>query len=233
MAFDQIQVKLLQWMGSDDCIANAAWTSSYGFGDDIRGKKSAADVANLVRRLITDGHTSPLETVIFRFWARWPIFVDRQHMTHRIQSSNGLSGRYRTLPSDWYDAPEDVVDVLCRTQEGSAMLEEYRHELTCQHTRYNDWLRRLKLQQSEGTISNTEYKRCREILRGVIGTSGMTERVFTMNLHALNNYFHLRISPHAQPEIRNAAEKMLACILQAKVSPVAIAALMERDWRTQ
>lgn len=235
MAFDQIQVTLLDAMGSDLSIAGAAWASSYNFSPSIveRDPNGRTRAEALVVRLINDGHTSPLESVVFRFHARWPIFVDRQHVTHRIQSSNGLSGRYRTLPNDWYGAPDDVVEILCRTYEGSAMLEEYRHELICQHVRYSDWLSRLKQQQTENIISNADYKRCREVLRGVIGTSGMTERVFIINLHSLSNYFRLRLSEHAQPEIRNSAEKMLAEVVRADVAPVAIKTLMERGWKTQ
>ena len=108
----QILVELQEWMGSDLSIANAAWTSTYD--KDKREDKylDQEKINNLVRRLILDRHGTPIESVVFRFWIKMPIFVDRQHMTHRVASHNGLSGRYRTMPEDFYDIPEDVNAIL-------------------------------------------------------------------------------------------------------------------------
>lgn len=230
MAFDQIKVELLDSMGTDRDIANAAWTSSY----DLSRKTSRNDddVAKLVQRLVRDGHTTPLESIVFRFWCRWPIFVDRQHMTHRIQSANGLSGRYRTLPSDYYELPEDVCNVLKAVGE-EQFIADYDKLVKDQITWYNRALNYLRLKEQMGRMTNGAYKRCREVLRGAIGTANMTERVFVMNLHAYANYMRLRSSEHAQPEIKDAADKMLVAITKADVAPVAIAALKTRGWKTQ
>ena len=104
----KIEVELQEFMGSDESIANAAWTSTY----DKKKREDRYDdpekVAALVPRLIREGHSTPIESVILRFWIRHPIFNDRQHMTHRIASHNGLSARYRTMPGDWFSVPADV-----------------------------------------------------------------------------------------------------------------------------
>src|SRR5271154_6353925 len=93
----KILVELQETMGSDASIANAAWTSTYN-KDKREDKYDDPDkVSNIVKRCILDGHSVPLESVILRFWIRHPIFNDRQHMTHRIASHNGLSARYRTM----------------------------------------------------------------------------------------------------------------------------------------
>src|SRR5579864_3446203 len=101
----KILVELQETMGSDRSIANAAWTSS--FDKEKREARTDQQVADIVSRLAKDGHSTPFESVIFRFWMRIPIFTDRQHMTHRIASHNGLSGRYRTMPTDYFDLPDD------------------------------------------------------------------------------------------------------------------------------
>ena len=93
-----ILVELQEWMGSDESIANAAWTSTYD--KDKREDKydDKERVSALVRRLILDGHGTPVESVVLRFWIRMPIFVDRQHMTHRIACLSMDDELYFDLP---------------------------------------------------------------------------------------------------------------------------------------
>jgi thymidylate synthase ThyX len=72
----QICVELQEAMGSDRSVANSAWTSS--FDKNKRDIKTDEQVADLVKRLALEGHSTPFESVVFRFWLRIPIFVDRQ-----------------------------------------------------------------------------------------------------------------------------------------------------------
>jgi thymidylate synthase (FAD) len=93
----QILVELQDWMGDDAAIANAAWTSTYDKSRREERYDDPAKVRDIIENKLfgqEDVHNVPIESVIFRFWIRMPIFSDRQHMTHRIQSANGLSGRY-------------------------------------------------------------------------------------------------------------------------------------------
>lgn len=230
MSLDQIQVELQETMGSDRAIANAAWTSSF---DKVRRDvKSDEQVGNLVKRLIIDGHGVPIESVIFKFWMRIPIFTDRQHMTHRLASHNGLSGRYRTMPEDWYKLPEDVQDILDTQCIGMNSAGIQRYERVCQiaNEHYRQYLSELKEAQDVGNLTNEQYKRCREVLRGMLPQAGMTERTTIMNLRSFANYQRQRNSSHAQPEIKRVAELMLEQVKAANVCPVAIATLEEREW---
>jgi thymidylate synthase (FAD) len=224
-----IQVELQEHMGDDRSIANAAWTSTYDKGK--RHERSDADVASIVPRLIREGHSTPVESVILRFWIRMPIFTDRQHMTHRIASHNGLSGRYRTMPDDFYALPEDVLQILGKTQYKAMIADTYDGFCVSAYGAYLNWLAHLKKAEDSGKLTNSEYKRVREVLRGVLPTSGMVERTTIMNLRSFANYQKLRNSDHAQPEIRQVAELMLAEVEKANVCPLAIAALKETGWR--
>lgn len=232
MGFDQIQVELQETMGSDIAIANAAWTSTY---DKNRREDKYDDpdkVNGLVERLIRDGHSVPVESVIFRFWYRWPIFVDRQHMTHRIASHNGLSGRYRTMPSDWYELPRDVCSILMKTggSLSGVVRSRYTRVLEESWNAYESSLTSLKASEKSGEITNKEYKRCREVLRGVLGTAFMVERTSIFNLRSFCNYMKLRKAEHAQAEIRHAAEQMYLIAKKAEVCPVAFKTLEEKGW---
>lgn len=232
----KILVELQEHMGSDASIANAAWTSTYD--KDRREDKydDTEKVAAIVPRLITDGHGTPIESVIMRFWIRMPIMTDRQHMTHRIASHNGLSGRYRTLPDDWFSMPQDVVDILNRLNpnpHGATPSMKINYDSICQqaYSFYNEQLRELKLQEKWGKITNAEFKRMREVIRGVLPVAGMIERTTIFNLRSFANYQRQRNSDHAQPEIRKVAELMLKEVKQAGVAPIAISTLESIGWR--
>lgn len=244
MGVSQIQVELQEWMGSDEAIANAAWTSTYD-KTKREGKYDDPDkVADIVRRCVKDGHSVPLESVVLRFWCRWPVFVDRQHLTHRMASHNGLSARYRTVPDDFYEMPEDVIRICAKAKDpeslspahcGRTTSAAYAYASMCAkaYDTYKDWLDDLRDAEKAGRITNGEYKRARELLRAVIPTAFMVERTTILNLGSFANYQRLRNSAHAQPEIREAAEKMLSAVVRAKVAPVALGALMDVGWTLQ
>jgi thymidylate synthase (FAD) len=229
----KIRVELQRYMGSDADIANAAWTSTY---DKTRREDKYDDpekVAELVKRLAREGHSVPFESVVFRFWIRLPIFADRQHMTHRIASHNGQSGRYRTLPPDWFGLPDDVMGILAKTGENNAprVRTIYDDIMRYSLTQYRTWVDWLKREEANGTITNAEFKRCRESLRAVVPTANMTERTTVINLRSFANYQRLRNSDHAQPEIREVARQMYDEVECNEICPVALAALKENGWR--
>lgn len=233
--YGKILVELQEWMGSDAAIANAAWTSTY---DKYRREDKYDDpakVSSMVPKLISDGHKVPIESVIFRFWIRMPVFTDRQHMTHRIASHNGLSGRYRTMPDDWYGIPDDCFEILNKSSPecayGGIVRNQYDDLCASANAFYKDQLVGLREAEKEGRITNAEYKRVREILRGVLPTAGMIERTTIMNLHSFANYQKLRNSDHAQPEIREVARLMLEEVKAKNIAPLAIAKLEELGWK--
>jgi len=247
MGFEQIEVELQGHLGSDRSIAETAWVSSYNKA--TRAKKTDFEVESLVRQLARDGHGTPFESVVFRFWFRWPLFTDRQHMTHRTMSHNGLSGRYRTMPREYYDIPDDVYDILNKAQSRDTedrwqralghrsspptleLMEMYYNSCEMAYHNYQSGIRFMKEAVKDSLISEEEYKRTREFWRGQLPVGGLTERVTTMNLRSFANYQRLRNSEHAQPEIRYAAQRMLEAVKAANICPVAIEELESLGWR--
>jgi len=228
-SFGQIQVELQDSFGDDKVIASAAWTSSLDY--QKKQNRSEDDVERVVKMLADLQHSVPFESVVFRFWIKMPISADRQFMTHRIASHSGMSGRYRTMPNEYQKTPDDVQQILKKAgMEDSAWV----YNSLC--TAANDWyqselLLGLKEQEKQGEISNSEYKRCREFFRGVLPQNNMTERVTTMNLRSFANFIKLRLSPHAQPEIRKIAELMLEEVKEKSKCPIAIEWLEKNNWR--
>jgi len=227
-----ILVELQEFMGSDASVANAAWTSTY---DKTKRDEKYLDnqkIESLVPRLIKEGHGTPIESVIFRFWIRMPIFIDRQHMTHRIASHNGLSGRYRTMPEDWFSMPQDVQDIFEKA-DCLGNWQASKYEEVCKHAyeNYKTQLSYLKRAEQLETITNKEFKRAREIIRGQLPTAGMVERTTIMNLRSFANYQKQRNSDYAQLELKRVAELMLEAVEAANVCPIAIATLKEIGWK--
>ena len=224
---EQIQVELQSWMGSDREIAEAAWTSS----SDLVKKQARTeeDVARIVNMLADLKHSVPFESVVFRFWIRLPIAIDRQHMTHRIASHSGMSGRYRTMPSDFLAMPDDICDILA-----SCEMEHIEEEYNKLCTAANDWytanMASFKSLRDDGKLQNQDYKRVREFLRGPLPQHNMTERVTVMNLRSFANYYKLRAKADAQPEIQQIADQMYAAIVKKDVCPIAFDSLAKNNW---
>lgn len=232
---DQIKVELQDFMGNDRSIAEAAWTSSLDY--EKKQKRTQEDVEKVVKMLAEHKHATPFESVVLRFWIKMPIQTDRQHMTHRIGTHNGLSGRYRTMPSEFLDVPADIKAIerkLSYADNGNCyqrnILDHYSHLCSEVNTFYNEALAHIKENERNKLITNSEYKRFREFLRGVLPQNNMTERITIFNLRSFANYQKLRNSPHAQPEIRRVAELMLEEVKRKNIAPVAIKWLEENNW---
>lgn len=226
----KIEVQLLETMGSDRAIAESAWTSSYDRSRiDIR---SDDDVARVVRMLAAEGHGVPFEAFVCRFWMRIPIYIDRQIVKYRIQSQSGMSARYRTMPREWQELPIDALHILdaVETNYARGVYNKFQSVSNEAYDLYEDTLARCKTAEKSGLISNDEYKRVREVLRGVLPLAQMTETSNILNLRSMCNLWRQRLSHYAQPEIRQVAQLMLDLVKQSNRIPVAINELEKSGW---
>jgi len=223
-----IKVELLGYFGTDRDIANAAWTSS--LDQQKKERRSDDEVAKVVKYLIENRHSSPIEQVVYRFYISMPIFVSRQFMRHRMQSPNEMSGRYRTLSEEFFPIPDDVNAISEKVSDRS-LVKDWDEANKKAFVLYQSRLEKYRQAEKEGLITNDEYKRVREILRGVLGTAFFTKVTTTFNLRSLANFFKLRLDPHAQPEIQEVARLMLKSVEASGNCPVAIATLKEMNWQ--
>lgn len=223
----QTKVELLSIYGTEEDVAFSAWTSS--FEHQKKSKKTPEDIKKVINFLADNQHSTPFESIIFKFWIKLPIQTDRQFQTHRIQSSNGMSGRYRTMPNEWLEVPEDIIKI---TEKFISEIDYSNYSIICEKANnfYQDYLSSLKSAEKEGKISNNEYKRAREFFRGVLPQNNMTERVSIMNLRSWANFYKLRSSKHAQPEIQYIANEMLRLIKESGKCSETIKALEKNGW---
>lgn len=69
--------------------------------------------------LLINEHTSPFEMINVWVEVKVPIFIDRQMVRHRTWKRNESSGRYITLPGEWY-IPEVVGGKAANKKQGQA-----------------------------------------------------------------------------------------------------------------
>lgn len=213
-------VELEDWYGDDLTIVNAARQSF-----DRKSLELTEADRGLINMLMRDRHGTPFEMVDFRFNVKAPIIVAREWFRHRMASYNEMSGRYSTLPPEWYvHAAHDI-----RTQRGKA--GSYVFESMD-----------VKLAELAQKEMNESYDKAwmtyqslldqgvaREVARTVLPQGMMTRFTFKVNLRSLLNFISLRSLDTAMREIQvysHTIEKMVE-----EVVPVAYNAFMEYGYK--
>ena len=186
----------------DQAIAAAARTS---YGD---GTKSIRDDRGLIRYLMRNWHTSPLEMVEFKFHLKLPIFVARQLVRHRHASLNETSARYSVLPEEYYVPELDRIRAQSTTngQGSGEPLDAYVAGDVRETMKANaaDAFDFYDFAIIKGVA--------RETARTVLPVATYTELVWKIDLLNLLKFIQLRADHHAQYEIRVYADAMAAIV---------------------
>jgi thymidylate synthase (FAD) len=184
-------VRLVDWMGSDQRIVQAARVS---YGD---GTKTVREDKGLIDYLMRHAHTSPFEQVQFTFHAKMPIFVARQIVRHRTAKLNEISGRYSILKDEFYEP--DVSRMVKQSKDNKQGSSEELLEDA------ESILQSFKDEQFEMYDNYQEYIQggmAKEMARINLPLSIYTEWYWTIDLHNLFHFLKLRMDSHAQHEVR-------------------------------
>ena len=186
-------IGLVDQMGTETSIVNAARVS---FGK-IRTEMDSRDAA-LVRYLIANHHSSPLEHVVFTFLVHCPLFVRSQWHRHRTWSYNEISRRY-TQEEITFFVPAELREQAESDRQASRVSDKI-DQAACR-----------KLIDDQNRAAYAAYETllakgvCREQARGVLPQNMMTTFWGTVDLSNLIKFLELRDSDHAQAEIREYA----------------------------
>ena len=185
------KVELLGYYGSDEVITCSAWTST---SRDLTNEKKER-IPNLINMLWSNGHETPFEKGIVHFLVDCYIASHIHLLKHRISSLNAESARYKELKEDKYYVPEYWPDA---------------------------WKERLV---DFNNVGNALYHECVKDLEPILGRKRAKEsaRFFKtynsqiqadimFNMRSFANFQKLRNSEHAQKEIREIAQEMLALV---------------------
>jgi len=201
-------VELLGYYGSDEIIACSAWTStSRELTDDKKER-----IPKLINMLWSEGHETPFEKGTVHFLVNCDIASHIHLLKHRIASINAESARYKELKEDKFYLPQDWKYLQFDKPE-----EEYT------------WYQKLKVYTEAG---NKLYHQCLEELTPILGRKRAKEsaRFFKtynsqiqadvmFNMRSFANFLKLRMSEHAQVEIRDIAANMLKLVQEIPGSP--------------
>ncbi|TGN11126.1 FAD-dependent thymidylate synthase [Leptospira ilyithenensis] len=185
-------VRLVDYMGSDEAIVQAARTS-YG-----KGTKKVSEDRGLIRYLMRHRHSTPFEMCEVKFHIRVPMDTWRQWIRHRMANVNEYSTRYSvaidsaqaTDPGQWR-----VQSVGNRQGSGGYLDLEKGNHLT-------------EKEKELQSLANSIYQErldlgvAREQARKDLPLSTYTEAYWKIDLHNLLHFLALRMDDHAQLEIR-------------------------------
>jgi len=186
-------VGLLDRMGTEASIVNAARVS-FGKRKDTLDDRDVG----LLRYLIENRHTSPLEHVVFTFLVHCPLFIRSQWNRHRSWSFNEISRRYTSVDIEFYVPPAfraQAKDNRQASVETGSLEQTACRDLVVEHHRKSLELYNQLLDMGV----------CREQARGVLPQDLFTTFWATVDLHNLIHFLELRDSSHAQWEIREYA----------------------------
>lgn len=209
-------VRLIDYMGNDDAIVQAARVS-YG-----EGTKKLQEDRGLIRYLMRHRHTTPFEMVELKFHVKLPIFVARQWIRHRSANVNEYSGRYSVMKDEFYlPKLEDVQPQSSQNKQG-------RSEQELPDSVRTSFLQTLGQSQEK---AYADYQRAldngiaRELARINLPLSLYTEWYWKIDLHNLFHFLRLRLDAHAQKEIRQYAQVMAEMV--KAVCPLAYEAFID------
>lgn len=185
-------IRVVDYMGNDAAIVQAARVS-YG-----KGTKKLSDDRGLIRYLVKNRHTTPLEMCEIKLHVKMPIFVARQWVRHRMASINEMSARYSELDKEFY-FPDPSVMGLQDTKNRQGRTGEVGGDVAA-----------LILESLKGKCDGAyeEYQSylkdglARELARMVLPLNIYTQWYWKIDLHNLLHFLGLRMDKHAQHEIR-------------------------------
>ena len=180
-------VELLGYYGSDTVIACSAWTST---SRDLTEEKKNR-IPKLINMLWSEGHETPFEKATIHFLVNTEISSHIHLLKHRVSSLNGESARYKELKEDKFYIPEDWND------EWKKRLENY--------TNLGNYLYHWCLRELEPDLGR---KRAKESARFFKGYNSQIQADIMFNMRSFANFIKLRLSDHAQVEIREIAQQM-------------------------
>jgi thymidylate synthase (FAD) len=198
--FEQVDGKVTSIKKFDSEDIDPALVARTSFNKGMKEYTKEQD-EGLVEFLMRDGHNTPVEFTTIYLEFKMPIFVARQVMRHRTASINEVSGRYVTLPKDWY-IPEVV-----RGKHSGGNKQGSEDNLTKEiQTIFKEQLQNACLFSYDSYVEALEVGICPEQARMFLHLNHYTQFVWKQDLHNLMHFLSLRLDDHAQWEVRQYAE---------------------------
>lgn len=174
----------------DTDVANSARMSFEG--QDL--ERSYEVEMKLNRYLMANKHMTPFESIEVWLEMKLPIFVARQFVRHRTAALNEVSGRYVTLPAEWY-IPEVVGGKPDNKKQGQTdtLLKETQNDFRWALDKHCKNGYELYLHHMEQGVAP-------EHARMFLSLNHYTHWLWKQDLRNLMHFLSLRTHSHAQVE---------------------------------
>lgn len=212
MKIAPIKVELIDYMGSDLSVVNAArvsfhkesdWEYEYDKHDGHGPGHLKASDQKLINYLAVHNHWSPFAHTSIQIRVTAPIFVARQLVKHQVGGVwNEVSRRYVDdepsfyFPSVWRGKPENAK----QGSSGVVDLNMLADACASPSALVKECLRTYSEMIALGVAP--------EQARMVLPQNTMTEWIWTGSLMFFARVCKLRLDPHAQEETRQVAEQI-------------------------
>lgn len=183
--------------------------------DQTDSGRTREDDLKLAKYLMKNKHTTPIEMIEVWVEMKMPIFVARQFIRHRTACVNEVSGRYVTLPEEWYI--QEIVGGKAKTakqgQEDNLpkeIQEQFKNDLneSCKQS-YDKYLYYINI--------GVAPEHAREFLH----LNHYTHWIWKQDLHNMMHFLSLRDHSHAQIEAQEYAKaidkllrKQIPCLME-------------------
>jgi thymidylate synthase (FAD) len=229
-------VRLIDWMGSDERIVEAARISYKS------PSKGAEQDKKLLHYLYKNKHSSPFEMCKLTLNIKMPIFVMRQYIRHRMQNVNEMSARYTELPREFY-IPSEWRKQDTKNKQSSIIEVDWdvvkthymggRFGLGTDESTTHELFSKLLLDHCDRSYELYEWyiKQgvAREMARMVLPLNIYTEFYCCWDLKNLMHFIQLREDAHAQFEIQEFARGIKE--IAKEFFPVTIEAFDKYKWK--
>lgn len=246
MKISDIEVTLIDHMGSDLSVVNAARVSFHktseweytDYSDDagtipvLANKFLSKQDKRLIEYLAKHKHFSPFNHAFMTFRIKAPIFVARQLVKHKFMPWNEVSRRYVDeepefyWPNKWRAKADNVkqgssstefISIINRsTKDGKE--QNWNSPVDFVTTRYCEHAVSIYSDMLSSGVSP-------EQARMILPQNMMTEWMWSGTLGAYADMLKLRLDHHTQYESRIVAEKVVEKVRE--LFPVSINALLE------
>ena len=154
----------------------------------------------LAEYLMKNVHTTPFEMVECWIEMKMPIFVARQFVRHRTATINEVSGRYITLPAEWY-----IPQVVGGKSDNKKQGQTDNLSLEVQY-RFRKDLDEQCCESYKLYMSYIEQGVAPEHARMMLHLNHYTHWLWKQDLHNILHFLKLRDHSHAQVEAQEYAQ---------------------------
>lgn len=204
--YETITIKLLDKMGSDDTVVNAARVS---FAKEA-SQYTVDQNSRLINYLATHNHWSPFAHCTLQFHIKAPVFVARQLAKHQVGFAwNEVSRRYVDhTPTFW--EPGGAWRAKADNKKQGSSEDIIPNYMGIQKI-YSEMIAASAAVYDTMLASGV----CPEQARSVLPQGMMTEWYWTGSLYGFSRVCKLRLDPHAQLECQLVAKGIDAACREA------------------